>query len=272
VQIDAAGRKFSHFDAGFGDDRCGTWPDPGVNNRLQSRQPIGHDENVKRWRTFVVALLATAALGGGYLYRHELGLIVARNPGADTGSDADPSLPLAARPARINWKAVNRSQDGFRVEMPVDIKEIQVPAYNENGGAEAVNMIFSNPDGATTFAVAWADNPPVATVSGRAVDKTLDAARDGALSRTQTSLVNESPNPPGGSRARNLTARNSGGGIMDTRLIYAGNRLYMLTAAFPSMSARREEDVTRFFTSFKASGSGTNTIPEGLPQAAPPAH
>jgi len=29
-----------------------------------------------------------------------------------------------------------------------------------------------------------------------------------------------------------------GGGILNSRLIYAGSRLYMLIAAFPSVSAR----------------------------------
>jgi hypothetical protein len=46
---------------------------------------------------------------------------------------------------------------------------------------------------------------------------------------------------------------------MDSRLIYAGSRLYMLTVAFPSSGARREKDVTRFFDSFvitSAAGSG----------------
>jgi predicted Zn-dependent protease len=38
---------------------------------------------------------------------------------------------------------------------------------------------------------------------------------------------------------------------MDARLIYAGDRLYMLVAAFPSARARRDQNVARFFNSFK---------------------
>jgi hypothetical protein len=37
---------------------------------------------------------------------------------------------------------------------------------------------------------------------------------------------------------------------MNSRLIYAGQRLYMLTAVFPSAGARRDADVSRFFNSF----------------------
>ena len=44
------------------------------------------------------------------------------------------------------------------------------------------------------------------------------------------------------------------------RLIFAGSRLYMLNAAFPSAAARRERDVTRFFNSFSVtSGSGNRS-------------
>ena len=48
--------------------------------------------------------------------------------------------------------------------MPADVKQIQIPAYNETGGADPVETIFSTPDTETTFSVAWADNPPVARV------------------------------------------------------------------------------------------------------------
>jgi hypothetical protein len=116
-------------------------------------------------------------------------------------------------------------------------------------------MIFSNPDGGTAFAVTWADNPPVMRASHRAPAQTLTMARDGALERTQTSLVSESSSSPGGMPARDFVARNVGGGVLDARLLYAGDRLYMLMAVFPSMSARREQDVIRFFNSFSTVGN-----------------
>jgi hypothetical protein len=57
---------------------------------------------------------------------------------------------------------------------------------------------------------------------------------------------------------RTFEARNSGGGVMNSRLVYTGSRLYMLTAAFPSVSARRQKDVTRFFNSFTITSSASN--------------
>jgi hypothetical protein len=41
---------------------------------------------------------------------------------------------------------------------------------------------------------------------------------------------------------------------MNSRLILAGKRLYMLTATFPTGGARRDEDVARFFSSFTLVG------------------
>jgi hypothetical protein len=145
---------------------------------------------------------------------------------------------------------LDRTSDGFKVEMPVEIKQIQVPAYNFQGGAEQVDMIYSYPNPETCFAVAWADEPPVERANSDVPDKTLDMARDDAMQRTETTLVSETPLSQQGFPARDFSARNLGGGVFNARLILARKRLYMLTATFPSVDARREQDVIRFFNSF----------------------
>jgi hypothetical protein len=111
-------------------------------------------------------------------------------------------------------------------------------------------MIFSNPDAETTFSITWQDDPPVARATSQAPDKTLEAARDGAVARTQTTLVSEAPSNIQGYPGRIFEARNTGGGVMNAQLVYAGHRLYMLIASFPSVNARRDKDVARFFHSF----------------------
>lgn len=192
---------------------------------------------MKRWQT--IALAGGLVVGTGYVITHR------------------PQLGLTGQPA-TEWQKVDRTADGFNVQMPADTKEIQIPAYNEGGETDKVNMIFSNPDAETTYSVAWEDDPPVARVSKDAPDRTLDAARDGAVVRTQTTLVNESTTNIQGFPGREFTARNAGGGVLNARLIYAGPRLYMLTAVFPSMSARRDQDVSRFFNSFVITGASEN--------------
>lgn len=161
----------------------------------------------------------------------------------------------AAKPgmlsAQIAWQIVDRSAEGFKVEMPAGAGETQVPAYTGQGVVEQVEMIEASLDPETTYAVAWADNPPVERVSsGEGAERTLDMARDGALGRTQTTLLSESRDNRNGYPARDFSARNAGGGILNARLILAGTRLYMLIATFPAASVRHDEDVNHFFNSF----------------------
>ena len=208
-------------------------------------------------------------MGIGYIWLHrvELGLARPANFETEGSSNSEPGS-ATYHPARITWENVDRSPDGFKVEMPTDIEELQVAANNERGGSDEINMILSKANPETTFAVAWADDPPVARASARNAGRILDMARDDAMARTQTSLTTETRNTVGGFPARDFSAKNTAGGVMTSRLIYANPRLYMLIAAFPSQSARREQDVARFFDSFSI--VAPERVPETLPQAPAP--
>lgn len=200
---------------------------------------------MKRWQWIVLIVIVLAV--GWYFFRSRLRKsAVPATPASET-TTADLT---GSQPANINWQPIDRQQDGFKLEMPAGPKQLEVPAYNEKGSSEPVEMLYSDPDGATTFAVTWEDNPPVARVNGRVPDRTLEAARDGMVLRTQTSLMSQSRQNVAGFPALDLTAKNNGGGILDARLIYVRNRLYTLIATFPSSGARREQDVIRFYNSF----------------------
>jgi hypothetical protein len=205
---------------------------------------------VKWLFSILLSIILVVGLIYVYLHRQELGLGGSRGGPALETAVLTPAQNGRTSPAPIIWEKVDRSSDGFTVEMPTGVQETRVPAYNERGAEEPVKMIFSNPNAETTFSVSWADNPPVARVNQRSAERTLEMARDDALNRTQTALVNESVASFDGFPARDFTAQNANGGMMNSRLIYAGQRLYMLTAAFPSTAARRESDVSRFFNSF----------------------
>jgi hypothetical protein len=124
-----------------------------------------------------------------YVYRHRVDLGIVSPAGKGNEESTSSGIPASARPANIAWEALDRTSDGFKVEMPVEIKQIQVPAYNFQGGAEQVDMIYSYPNPETCFAVAWADEPPVERANSDVPDKTLDMARDDAMQRTETTLV-----------------------------------------------------------------------------------
>jgi hypothetical protein len=203
------------------------------------------------------------AIGGLYVWNHrnDLGSItnlLSSRPSFDNATPADGT-------PKLEWRPVDEPSIGFKVEMPGEPSRTVIQATSEAGTNEPISMLLVKPDSTRTYAVAWADKPPVARMSDLVPDKTLDQARDGALSRTETTLVSEIRSNPQGYPGREIVAHNVGGGILDTRLIYAGPRLYMLIATAPSSAARHEADVIRFFNSF-AIASNTQ-IPETIPAA-----
>lgn len=197
-------------------------------------------------RRIYTILLGVAVLGGAvyvYLHRQDWGL--AGSSSGSSGSDQ------ASHPAQVSWTMVDRSPEGFKLEMPAETREIEVPAYNQQGGAEQVAMIYSYPDPATSYSISWADNPPVARSVSDDPKQTLDTARNGALARTQTQLVSEAQSTRQGFPIRDFVGRNQSGGVFNARLVLADHRLYLLMAAFQGAGSRRDDDVTRFFDSFR---------------------
>lgn len=209
---------------------------------------------VKRWYYFALAAALVAAIV--YVYAHWGGQDLGTVFGV---ADADVSTS-----GHMQWRTLERPGDSFKVDLPADEKELQVPAFNEQGGSEPVKMLVTNPSGDVTYAVTWEDNPPVARVAQTA-ERTLNLARDGMLARTETTILSESRGFTHDDPWLDVLARNSGGGILNARIIVAEDRLYILMALFPSSAARREKDVNRFFNSF------VPARPTGIPEAMPAA-
>jgi hypothetical protein len=215
---------------------------------------------MKRVYLYLVGILMV--IGGIYTWNHRADFSVLRRWLPTRSSD---SILQGATGAGKDWVPVDETSFGFKVEMPGDPSRVVVQANNETGSTEPVSMILVKADPARTYAVAWADKPPVARMNDLVPDKTLDQARDGALNRTETTLISEIRSNPQGFPGRDVVAHNVGGGILDTRFIYAAPRLYMLIATAPSASARHEEDVIHFFNSFTIASN--TQIPETLPAA-----
>lgn len=232
---------------------CGTPIIHSVNPVLHRRRWDGNLKYMKRVYLWMVAFLGVVGVFYAWGHRHEITILRAWFP-----THAEEGVVETGGQQPIEWHPVD--QPGFKVEMPGDPKPVAVQAASETGGNEPINMLLVKPDTDHTYAIAWADKPPVARVNDLAPEKTLDQARDGALTRTQTSLVSETRSNPQGYPGRDVVAHNVGGGILDTRLIYARPRLYMLIATAPSASALHEEDVYRFFNSFAIAET-----PETLP-------
>ena len=213
-------------------------------------------------RVYLSLMIVLVFIGAVYAWNHrrDFGLLSQWFP-------SRPAEDLIQSPpgAQLDWRPVEDSAIGFKIEMPGDPKRIVVQATSETGGNEPISMLMTKPDSDRTYAIAWAEKPPVARMNDLVPDRTLDQARDGALTRTQTTLVSEVRSNPQGYPGRDVVAHNVGGGILDTRLIYAGPRLYMLIATAPSAAARHEQDVIHFFNSFAIASN--SQIPETIPAA-----
>ena len=218
--------------------------------QLAENQDPWHSGLVKLW--LILLLLLLLAGGGAYLYFHrdDLG-IRSTNPVFEPASTS--SVAPQPEPVHLNWQTVDRPADGFTLEMPGEPQNSQAPAFNETGGTDTVHMLVANPSSQLVFAITWEDNPPVVRVNRDAPDSTLDMARDGMLGRTQTILDTEKPSLIAGFPAREISAHNNGGGVLDARLILVGDRLYCLMALSPSASARQPQEILRFFNGFSPS-------------------
>lgn len=215
---------------------------------------------MKRVYLYLIAILFLIAAIYIWGHRREYGFLREWLPTRQSESVVD-----ASRTPQLEWQPVDETSQGFQVEMPGSPTSAVAQATSEIGAVEPISMLQVKTDSGHTYAVAWADKPPVARINDLVPDRTLDLARDGALARTSTTLVSEIRSNPQGYPGRDVVAHNVGGGILDARFIFAGTRLYMLIATAPSAAARHEQDVLRFFNSF-AVASNTQ-IPETLPPA-----
>jgi hypothetical protein len=215
---------------------------------------------MKKVYLYLIAILLF--IGAIYIWGHRSDLSLLREWLPTRQTDG---LIHTASSQQQEWRPVDESSQGFKLEMPGEPQRVVVQATNEAGNPEPVSMLLVKPDSERTYAIAWAEKPPVARMNDLVPDKTLDQARDGALNKTDTNLVSEIRSNPDGFPGRDVVAHNAGGGVLDTRFVYAGARLYMLIATAPSAAARHEQDVIRFFDSFTIASN--SQIPETIPAA-----
>ncbi len=90
---------------------------------------IGTLVSVRRWPYILLGVVLILGIVIVYRYRPDLGL-VSPPAGGNSQSARSGQTAAAAQPADIVWQSVDRSTDGFTVEMPTNIKQIQIPAYN----------------------------------------------------------------------------------------------------------------------------------------------
>ena len=89
---------------------------------------------VNRWG--YVGLVILVVSGSYFIYQHRQSLMLSK-----VSQPATANQPRAATgPAEIVWQKVDRTGDGFQIEMQANAKQIKIPAYNERGVSEQADM------------------------------------------------------------------------------------------------------------------------------------
>ncbi len=114
--------------------------------------------------------------------------------------------------AQLEWRPVEDASIGFKVEMPGDPQRVIVQATSETGGNEPISMLLVKPDTDRTYAIAWAEKPPVARMNDLVTSLTLDQATRWSPQQDPDHLVSEIRSSPQGYPGRDVVAHNVGGG------------------------------------------------------------
>jgi hypothetical protein len=148
----------------------------------------------------------------------------------------------------LKWQTYTAPDNSFTVEFPgkPTVEAAQAPV--EGGGTKPVTMISVNPSASTAYMVSYVDDDNVASKSA---DDVLANARDGSLSKTQGTVLQQNRLTIQGYPAMDLQASARGDSRFDARMVVVGKRLYMLMIVATVEQDRTPKNIQRMFASFK---------------------
>jgi hypothetical protein len=147
------------------------------------------------------------------------------------------------------WETFNSPDGTFSVSLPGkpvadNGQEISVA----DGGTTLIHGVKVSPYANSIYECTYFEDPSLGT---QPPDELLDHARDGGLKNVQGTLIAEKHITVDGYPARDIQAHARGNSSYNSRLIIAGNRLYMLMVIDTSGPNRDAKNVQKFFDSFK---------------------
>jgi hypothetical protein len=146
------------------------------------------------------------------------------------------------------WETYTAPDGSFSVELPGKpaVETTQAPV--EGGGTTALTLVSVKPTSATAYMCSYAEDENIGT---KPPDEALESARDGSLSKTEGTLISQKRMTVQGHPALDMQARARGNSLVDSRMIVAGKRLYMIMAVSSGQQDREEKTIQRMFESFK---------------------
>ena len=88
-------------------------------------------------------------------------------------------------------------------------------------------------------------------IEKKSPDEALESGRDGSLRKIQGTVISQRRMTVQGYPALEMQARARGESLVDSRMIVAGKRLYMIMAVASVQQDREPKTIQRMFESFK---------------------
>jgi hypothetical protein len=148
----------------------------------------------------------------------------------------------------LKWETYTAPDNSFTTEFPgkPTVETAQAPV--EGGGTKPVTMISVKPSASTAYMVSYVEDDNVA---GKSADDVLANARDGSLSKTQGTVLQQNRLTIQGYPAMDIQASARGNSRFDARLVVVGKRLYMIMVVATVEQDRSPKNIQRMFASFK---------------------
>jgi hypothetical protein len=148
-----------------------------------------------------------------------------------------------------HWKTYTAPDGSFSVQFPGEPSVEAQQAPREGGGTVTVNIFLVELWRGPTYICTYVEDD---AIRNGAPGERLNAFRDAALRKIRGTVISQKRMDVLGYPVLEMQARAEPSAVMDTRIIIAGNRLYMLGVMGTDGEYRRKSEyVQRMFESFR---------------------
>jgi hypothetical protein len=146
------------------------------------------------------------------------------------------------------WQTYAAPDGSFSVDLPgkPTVETTQAPV--EGGGNTPMTLVSVKPTSSTAYMCSYVEDE---NIGRRSADQVLESARDGSLRKTQGTVISQKRTTVLGYPALDMQASARGNSLLDSRMIVADKRLYMIMAVATVQEDRDAKTVQRMVESFK---------------------
>jgi len=145
------------------------------------------------------------------------------------------------------WHTYTAPDGSFSIELPGEptVESTQAPV--EGGGTTSMTLVSVKPTKSTAYMCSYVEDE---NFTRKSPDEALESARDGSLRKTQGTAISQKRMTVQGYPALDMQARARGNSLLDSRLIVADKRLYIIMAVATVPEDREPKTIQRMVESF----------------------